>query len=140
MDTDRRSPDPKQMGASGVAGLVADTKFSNRRGFHPSPFDLTITTATPGASIRYTTDGWRSTNVDTHTYVLVDEVVTQTQASVQTINGLPATWKGTAAYYGMNGNNSVVNPATHPTLKQEIPSILRLHSGWDTLTQHPSLD
>ena len=148
------TPQAANNAASGVAGLVADTKFSNRRGFHPAPFDLTITTATPGASIRYTTDGswpteskgtlyttpiritrsqpvkaiafktgWRSTNVDTHTYVLVDEVVTQTQASVQTINGLPATWKGTAAYYGMNGNNSVVNPATHPTLKQDLQAV-----------------
>ena len=156
------TPQAANNAASGVAGLVADTKFSNRRGFHPAPFDLTITTATPGASIRYTTDGswpteskgtlyttpiritrsqpvkaiafktgWRSTNVDTHTYVLVDEVVTQTQASVQTINGLPATWKGTAAYYGMNGNNSVVNPATHPTLKQDLQAVPSLSIAID---------
>ncbi|MBN1674707.1 MAG: chitobiase/beta-hexosaminidase C-terminal domain-containing protein, partial [Kiritimatiellae bacterium] len=36
---------------------VADTKFSHDRGFYTSPFSLTVSTATPGATIRYTTDG-----------------------------------------------------------------------------------
>ncbi|MBN1672653.1 MAG: lamin tail domain-containing protein [Kiritimatiellae bacterium] len=36
---------------------VADTTFSSDRGFYAAPFDLTISTATPGAVIRYTTDG-----------------------------------------------------------------------------------
>jgi len=36
---------------------VADTKFSIDSGFFESSFDLTITTATSGATIRYTTDG-----------------------------------------------------------------------------------
>ena len=36
---------------------VADTTFSADRGFYESPFDVTIRTATPGATIRYTTDG-----------------------------------------------------------------------------------
>lgn len=36
---------------------VRDTKFSVDRGFYDSPFTLEITTSTPGAEIRYTTDG-----------------------------------------------------------------------------------
>jgi len=36
---------------------VEDTKFSHDRGFYDAPFDLTISTATIGATIRYTTDG-----------------------------------------------------------------------------------
>jgi len=36
---------------------VADTKFSHNRGFYSSPFQLEITTATVGATIRYTLDG-----------------------------------------------------------------------------------
>ncbi|MBN1670390.1 MAG: lamin tail domain-containing protein [Kiritimatiellae bacterium] len=36
---------------------VADTKFSRDRGFYEAPFDVTISTATAGATIRYTTDG-----------------------------------------------------------------------------------
>ena len=35
---------------------VADTQFSVGRGLYTQPFVLTITTATPGASIRYTLD------------------------------------------------------------------------------------
>jgi hypothetical protein len=41
--------------ASGIA--VADTKFSHSRGYYTTSFNLAITTATPGASIRYTLDG-----------------------------------------------------------------------------------
>ena len=36
---------------------VADTKFEPRRGFYDAPFSVTITSATPGAEIRFTTDG-----------------------------------------------------------------------------------
>jgi hypothetical protein len=38
-------------------GLVADTKFSSKRGTYDTAFSLEITSATPGAIIRYTTDG-----------------------------------------------------------------------------------
>jgi len=38
-------------------GLVADTRFSVQRGFYSQPFDLAITTTTPGAEIRFTLDG-----------------------------------------------------------------------------------
>ena len=38
-------------------GIVADTKFDVDRGFFSEPFDVTITTETEGAAIRYTTDG-----------------------------------------------------------------------------------
>ncbi|MBN1672601.1 MAG: lamin tail domain-containing protein [Kiritimatiellae bacterium] len=36
---------------------VADTTFSQDRGFYDAAFSVTISTATPGATIRYTTDG-----------------------------------------------------------------------------------
>ncbi len=89
-------------------GITADTKFSVDRGLHESAFDLAITTATPGATIRYTTNGtpptettgdvytgpipidrttvirafafaqgFRPTNVDTHSYIFPSDVVTQ---------------------------------------------------------------
>lgn len=41
----------------GNLGRVADTKFSVTRGFAEAPFELVVTTETPGAEIRYTTDG-----------------------------------------------------------------------------------
>lgn len=39
------------------APAVADTKFSVDRGIYDTPFDMEITTETPGATIRYTTNG-----------------------------------------------------------------------------------
>ena len=43
--------------SSAVVGFVADTKFSHHRGLYSEPFSVEIATATPGAIIRYTTDG-----------------------------------------------------------------------------------
>jgi hypothetical protein len=40
-----------------LAGFVAELRFSVERGFPAEPFDLEISTATPGAAIRYTLDG-----------------------------------------------------------------------------------
>lgn len=95
-------------------GLVADTKFSVDRGTFDSPFDLEITTDTPGTSIRYTLDGttpnegtgnlyrgpisitgttvvramafrsgYRSTNVDTQTYLFPSDVIDQPEMRPQ---------------------------------------------------------
>ncbi len=44
-------------GASSVIGVVGDTKFSHSRGFYVTNISLTITCATPGVTIRYTTNG-----------------------------------------------------------------------------------
>lgn len=38
-------------------GRVADTTFSHKRGLYKEPFTLSMTTSTPGASLRYTLDG-----------------------------------------------------------------------------------
>lgn len=43
--------------SQGWAGQVAPVAFSVSRGFFDSPFTVTLTTTTPGASIRYTLDG-----------------------------------------------------------------------------------
>ncbi|MBN8248503.1 MAG: lamin tail domain-containing protein, partial [Verrucomicrobia bacterium] len=52
-----RTPTPGAVNGVGFADFVADTKFSHNRGFYEQPFDLVITCATAGASIRYTTNG-----------------------------------------------------------------------------------
>ncbi|MES2658105.1 MAG: lamin tail domain-containing protein [Verrucomicrobiota bacterium] len=44
-------------GAPSSLGVVADTKFSINRGFFTAPISVAITSTTPGAVIRYTTDG-----------------------------------------------------------------------------------
>lgn len=116
-----------------IAGPVAaqpaveDTEFSVDRGFFDAPFQVAITTDTPGASIRYTTDGsvptptagtvysgpisisqttvlraiaYKSgmtpTNVDTHTYVFLGQVIQQPA----TIPGWPNNyyWVGGSGY------------------------------------------
>ena len=99
-------PTPGGPNGSGFSGFVADTKFSINRGFFTSPQSVEITTITPDATIRYTTDGSEPgenngttysgpltisettvlramafkaglapTNIDTHTYLFVDDVI-----------------------------------------------------------------
>lgn len=42
---------------AGFTGVVADTTFLPKRGFYTAPQSVAITSATPGAAIRYTTNG-----------------------------------------------------------------------------------
>ncbi len=51
------SPTPGALNNSGFVAFVADTKFSVTRGFYNTPFSLSITSATPNATIIYTTNG-----------------------------------------------------------------------------------
>lgn len=51
------APTPGAPNGSGSIGYVTDTKFSVNRGFFQGPFSVGISTETPGATIRYTTDG-----------------------------------------------------------------------------------
>ena len=101
------SPSPGEPnGGETVQGIVSDTRFSIDRGFYDAAFDVEILTDTPGATIRFTTngseptpsrgtiysrairvdsttvlraiayrEGWAPTNVDTHTYVFLDDVI-----------------------------------------------------------------
>ncbi len=131
------TPTPGASNNGAFLAIVEDTKFSHDRGFYAQPFEVTITTATDGAIIRYTTDGsmptpsygtiytnpvrigttttlramaskpgWKSTNVDTHTYLFLDDVITQatnvaTGAQV-TPTGYPASWGSVTGDYQMD--------------------------------------
>jgi len=74
------------------AGAVADTKFSRDRGFYYSPFAVTITCDTPGATIRYTTDGSEPT--ETHGLVATGPITISTttclRAAAFKTNWLPS--------------------------------------------------
>ena len=96
-------------------GKVQDTQFSVKRGFFTAPFQVAISSLTPGVIVRYTTDGstptdnhgsiyngpltisattvlraramklgWEATDVDTQTYLFLNDVITQSS------NGSPA--------------------------------------------------
>ena len=147
---------------SGVLGFVADTKFSIDRGFYDSPFQLAITSATPGATVRYTIDGsWPSetrgliytgpitvdrsmpvkaiayrngyvpTDVDTHTYILIDSVLAQTDANTRSVYGLPASWGENSTYYGMDRNPSI-DPGNHPTIAEDLKTVPSLSIAIDS--------
>ncbi|HEX2750245.1 MAG TPA: lamin tail domain-containing protein, partial [Verrucomicrobiales bacterium] len=148
------TPTPGTANSGGFAGYVKDTKFSLRRGFYSTPQTLTLSTATSGASIRYTTNGtWpsetagtlytgpitvdrtmpvraiayktgsRSTNVDTNTYVFVNDVVGQTPANTQSVWGLPASWGTQAPDYGMNQSVVALHNATIRDDLKTVPSL-----------------
>ncbi|MDG2399362.1 MAG: CotH kinase family protein, partial [Akkermansiaceae bacterium] len=51
------TPTPNAINGPVGEGFVADTTFDIDRGFFTAPFNLAISTATPDAQIRYTTDG-----------------------------------------------------------------------------------
>jgi hypothetical protein len=143
-------PTPRTPNGPGYPGFVADTKFSADRGFHDQPLEVTITTATADAQIRWTTDGsaptattgmaytgpipvdrttclraaafrpdWLPSDVDTHTYLFLDQVLQQPDVQP----GYPTVWQASyPADYGMDSN--VVNsPNYGPTLKEDLRSI-----------------
>ena len=62
------APTPADDNGLGTLGFVADTKFSVGRGFYTTAQSIAITTATPGATIRYTTDGSVPTLTNGSTY------------------------------------------------------------------------
>jgi hypothetical protein len=51
------APTPGEANGVSTLGFVEDTQFSVDRGFFDGPIQVAIATATPGATIRYTTDG-----------------------------------------------------------------------------------
>ena len=145
------TPGRPNVGNEGVlAGVVADTSFSVDRGFFDAPQQVEITTDTPGAEIRYTTDGslptassgllyggpipitttttlraaafkteFIPTNVDTQTYIFLDDVIRQPANPP----GWPtdtASWGGFTPDYEMDPD--VVGPYS-ATIKQDLATI-----------------
>jgi hypothetical protein len=147
-----RTPTPGAPNTEAFIDFVADTTFSFDRGFYDAPFLVEITTATPGAAIRYTTnqswpsattgtvytgpipiagtttlraaafkDGYEPTNVDTHTYVFLDQVIRQPNNPP----GYPTSWAGLPADYAMDPEITTDTGSPHyqPTIKDDLKSL-----------------
>lgn len=55
------TPTPGELNGTATSGFVADTSFDVDRGFFSAPFVVNVTTATPEATVVYTTDGTEPT-------------------------------------------------------------------------------
>jgi hypothetical protein len=81
------SETPLAANIDGSQGLVADTKFNIDRGLFTAPFQLTISTATAGATIRYTTNGSPPTASTGNVYtgaITIDHTTTLRAAAFKT--------------------------------------------------------
>ncbi len=145
------TPSPGLPNLDAFVAFVGDTKFDHDRGFYDAPFDVTITTGTPDATIYYTTDGsepsesngWLFnpaspipiTTTTTLRAVAVktdwepSNVDTQTYVFLQDIinqpsnpAGFPASWGGEPADYQMDPD-IVNNPLYSDTLIDDLLSI-----------------
>ncbi|OUV13377.1 MAG: hypothetical protein CBC46_07130 [Verrucomicrobiaceae bacterium TMED86] len=83
---------------------------------------ITVDRTMPVRAIAYL-DGLRSTNIDTQTYLFVDDVVTQSSVTTQSIWGLPGDWSGTSPDYGMNPSVASLHAATIKDDLKTVPSL-----------------
>ena len=103
-------------GSSSITGVVANVNFSVERGFFDLPFTLLLTTLTPNATIRYTTDGSSPTESTGTIYNNALQISQSTilRAAAFKANMLPAL-VGTHTYiYLSNVLNQPTNPPGFP--------------------------
>ncbi len=100
-------------GTSTVVGYVADTAFSHDRGFYDVAFSLIITSATPGATIRYTLNG-SAPNETTGTIYTAPISITTTRVvrAIAYLGTLQSTNVDTQTY--LFANDVAVQPGTAP--------------------------
>ena len=87
------TPTPgRSNGVSSIVAVVAPVHFGVSRGFFTQPFTLTLSSETPGARIRYTTDGREPTDLTGTLYALPLNVATTMviRASAFRTNSLPS--------------------------------------------------
>ncbi len=149
-------PTPNSTNNDSFLGLVSDTHFSHKRGFYTESFSVTVTCDTPDSSIHYTTDGsepaltdalysspitithttclrvrafkpgWESSNIDSQTYIFIDDVITQSPLGQAPGSGWPTfSVNGQQINYGMDPD--IVNSDEYRDLMDDallaIPTI-----------------
>ncbi len=87
-----------------------------------------INRTTPLRAIAYKASH-RPTNVDTHTYIFVDDVITQRSSTTQSIWGFPSSWDGNSVDYGMN--SSVVS-LHNRTIRNDLKTVPTLSIAMDS--------
>ena len=139
-------PTPSEKNSLGSLGFVANPEFSVERGFFPTGFNLSITSITEGAEIRYTLDGsspspthgtiysnsisissttilcagtyksgYTPDKIITHTYIFIDDVITQSPNGETPGPTWPSTPINNQVFdYGMDPD--VVNDAEYSDL------------------------
>jgi hypothetical protein len=80
---------------------------------YSGPITISRTTTLRAAAYKA---GYQPSNVDTHTYIFVDNVLSQTGA------GFPGTWGGSTADYAMD-QRVVTNAAYAPTIRADLKSL-----------------
>ena len=146
------APTPGTLNGSGVRGFLAPPRLSVERGFYEAPFDLELISRTPGAILRYTTNGTLPTLDNGLTYTgplriagttvlraaaflegyQPSAVVTHTYLFLDDVlrqsptgappPGWPASWGANVVDYGMDPR--VVNdPRYAPTIRDDLKSL-----------------
>jgi hypothetical protein len=158
------APSPGALNSTGYVAFVHDTKFSVDRGFYAGPFSLSITSATAGATIIYTTNGSIPSLTNGYVYsapltipgttviraaafksgFLPSNVDTQSylftndiirqSPAGQTPPGWPASWGANVVDYGMDPD--VVNS---PAYRGEIAPDLLTIPSYSIVTELPNL-
>ncbi|MCH1509919.1 MAG: lamin tail domain-containing protein [Akkermansiaceae bacterium] len=137
------SPTPGSPNNASVQGFVQDTTFSHDRGFYDASFELQVTTATPGATIYYTTDG--STPDETSSFVDAPD-----PASLPILTLTIPTTTIVRAYAVKTGYESTnVDTQTyvfpdHVLTRRNLSSSITQHATWgplmrDALLEIPSI-
>ncbi|MDE0594093.1 MAG: lamin tail domain-containing protein [Roseibacillus sp.] len=112
-----QTPTPDAPNDAGGQLLVEDTQFSHKRGYYTSPINLSLTTNTSGATIRYTLDGTvptQSTNGSTYSSAI--PINTTTVLRVRAFkSGLQATRLDTQSYIFPNSVVTQTRPSGYPT-------------------------
>ncbi len=130
------SPTPGAANASGISGFVSDLQFDHSGGFYNSPFDLTISTDTAGATLYYTTDGSApsATNGSTYTgpiHIGGNARGTTIVRAAAFATGLQPTDVGTESYLFLNDVLTQAGSGLDPT---KFPTL------WNTNTADYSVD
>ena len=122
-------PTPGYANGGGILGLVGDTHFSVDRGLYGDPFQVAVTSDTPGATIRYTTDGSEPT--ETHGQLYGGPIDVTTTTTLRAAAFLPG-------YQPSNVDTQTYLFPGHVAAQTTTPA--GYPAGWDTIAADYEVD